>query len=106
MGAVMNLFRKEDKKQAEREKAQLLTLKKNYMQTFQGKDAEEVLAHLFTTYHGMTGTFDVNPQNMAFKEGQRSVVMDILHRVGFDYAAYKKMVDTSYATEEDNINNN
>ena len=54
-----------------------------YQKVFSSEDGEKVLKDLISLYchHG---TFNENPNKMYFKEGQRSVIQDILSLVDID----------------------
>lgn len=49
-----------------------------YKAAFTTVHGKRVLQHLIEHYHVMTTVFDKDPVTMAFLEGQRSVVLDIL----------------------------
>jgi hypothetical protein len=69
-------------------------LKRLYVQAFSG-EGEEILIDLFKNFHMFESTFDNNPNQMYFKEGQKSVVMEILRQLDMDFEKFRKLHEES-----------
>lgn len=66
-----------------------------HKKVFQNPAGEELLDFLMLDNNVLTGTFEENPHIMAFKEGQRSVVMSILERLDIPMHTVRKMIESS-----------
>lgn len=64
-----------------------------YQSIFNTPDGERVLYDLIKSCHILTPTMDPNPHEMAYKEGERSVVLRILQTLGQDPAALVKRIE-------------
>lgn len=62
----------------------------SYKKVFGTPEGDLVLKDLMTKYGVITGTYDESPNAMYFKEGQRSVVFDILANINLDYKDFKE----------------
>ena len=90
--------KKQDKQQAKQEHTLLL-----FKKVFSGPEGEEVLRALMAEFHIIDGTFTENPQRMAFREGQRSVVTLIMEKVDIDMVKYRELFQKTqddYSMEE------
>jgi len=65
----------------------------DYKTTFNTGAGKRVLNDLFKTCGMLTTSFDENLHTMAFKEGQRNVVLHILNKLKMDPIALKKFID-------------
>ena len=84
----------------------LVKVIKLHKAVFGGEAGAALLEFLMADNHFVTGIFDENPQVMAFKEGQRSVIASILERVDIPMSVVRKMTEDvkdkfSDADEED-----
>jgi hypothetical protein len=58
-------------------------------------EGEEVLKDLMENNHVFTGTFATDALSMAFREGQRYAVLQILSKLSIDAIKFAKMYDES-----------
>lgn len=65
----------------------------HYQSLFKTHDGLDVLNDLMKKNHIFNGTFDKDPMVMAFREGQRSVIVEIIHTLGIDISEFKKMYE-------------
>lgn len=72
------------------EKAELVRSYKAVFSTDQGK---KVLYDLMKTFHVLHSTMDANPQELAYNEGARSVVLRILRTIQTDPAELERMLN-------------
>jgi hypothetical protein len=86
----MNIF-KESKR---------VRLVKAYRELFHSKVGEEVLHDLCKSCHVYTSTMDSNPQEMAYKEGARSVVLRILKTIEIDPFELDRQLKKGQSNEE------
>jgi len=84
------------KKKVSDEAQQKRSLLIDYRATFRSEDGERVLKDLMANHHVFTGTFDKDPMVMAFREGERSVIMAILDKLRVDPEKFAKMYDDQY----------
>lgn len=66
-----------------------------YQKVFGSVEGKSVLSDLMLNNHVLLGTFDKDPMVMAFREGQRSVIMDILSKLNIDPIKFAKMYEES-----------
>lgn len=66
-----------------------------FKRVFSGPDGEAALRHLIKQCHGLESVFHDNPQRMAFMEGKRSVVMDIIQILQIDEKKYMEILEDS-----------
>jgi hypothetical protein len=83
----MDLFKRQER--AERIRA--------YKRFFESDDGRLILNDLKRSCHFYTTTMDGNPQELAYKEGERSVVLRILRTISTDPAELEKILN-----EQDN----
>lgn len=71
-----------------------------YQSVFSTPEGERVLYDLIKSCHILHSTMDPNPNEMAYKEGERSVVLRILQTLGQDPAALIKRIEEGRKMEE------
>ena len=64
-----------------------------YQRTFGTPEGKAVLHDLMANYHVFSGTFDKDPLTMAFREGSRFVIMDILSKLNTDPNEFVEMFE-------------
>jgi hypothetical protein len=65
----------------------------DYKVAFSTDSGERVLYDLYKVCGLLTSSFSENPQEMAFKEGQRNVVLHILNKLKTDPIKLKKFIE-------------
>lgn len=71
----------------------------DYRSTFKSEEGERVLRDMMANHHIFSGTFDKDPMVMAYREGERSVVMSLLDKLRVDPEKFAKMYDGQYGDE-------
>lgn len=64
-----------------------------YKTCFNSEEGQNVLYDLCKVTGLLTSNFDENPHVMAFKEGQRNVVLHILNKLKMDPMKLKKFIE-------------
>lgn len=64
-----------------------------YKNTFSTDEGKMVLHNLMKTFHVLNSTMDANPNEVMFKEGERSVVLRILRTIGTDPNELEKILN-------------
>lgn len=59
----------------------------DYKIVFESEHGKRVLYDLMQKHNVLKSTFSENPHEMAYKEGQRKVILDILSTIKFDVKA-------------------
>jgi len=94
----------ESGKVAKTDHEELVRVIKLHKKVFQNPAGEELLDFLMLDNNVLTGTFEPDPHIMAFKEGQRSVIMSILERMDIPMHTVRKMIESAkdeYAEEDE-----
>lgn len=73
---------------------------KTYQTLFSTHSGKEVLSDLMKAYYITSTTHSSDPLEMAYKEGQRSVVLSLIRLLKMDTNAMMKMIDEM---EKDNV---
>lgn len=71
-----------------------------YQQVFSTEEGTKVLYDLIKACHVLGTTFDANPIEMAYKEGERSVVLRILRTLKTNPEKIMKMIEQGNQWEE------
>lgn len=74
----------------------------SYKEVFSGQMGEEVIKDLISLSGLMASTESLDPQKLAFREGQRDIVFRILHAVDMDVGEYIKNL-RAVKTEQEEI---
>lgn len=74
--------------------------KQSYVDTFESAAGLKVLEDLSRLAFANRTTFDANPQQMAFNEGQRSVVLHIINSMKIDLEKTEKLLKTQNEGED------
>ena len=61
-----------------------------YKRVFDSEDGKKVLQDLMKSCHVFTSTMDANPNETAYKEGERSVVLRIMRTLKIDPSEIEK----------------
>lgn len=64
-----------------------------YKNTFSTDEGKAVLHDLMKTFHVLQSTMDSNPHEVAYKEGERSVVLRILRTINTDANDLEKILN-------------
>lgn len=64
-----------------------------YRNVFSGEEGKLVLHDLMKTFHVLHSTMDANPHELAYREGERSVVLRILRTINTDPSELEKMLN-------------
>tara|TARA_R100001198_G_scaffold72325_1_gene44480 strand:- start:4032 stop:4370 length:339 start_codon:yes stop_codon:yes gene_type:complete len=83
---------------------ELVRVIKLHKKVFQNPAGQELLDFLMLDNNMLTGTFEPDAHIMAFKEGQRSVIMSILERLDIPMHQVRKMIEgakDAYAEEDE-----
>lgn len=83
----MNIFKRH-------ERAETL---RAYKRVFESDDGKKILGDMMKAHHIYRSTMDANPYEMAYREGERSVVLRILRAIKTDPAEIEKFLN-----EQDN----
>ena len=83
---------KDDKTQLDNQMSILV----HYKSVFRTPEGESVLNDLMQKNHVLNGIFDKDPMVMAFREGQRSVIFEILNVLETDINKFKEMYSKNY----------
>lgn len=65
---------------------------RKYRELFNSDSGKEILHDLAKSCHVYASTFDQNPQEMAYREGERSVVLRILRTINIDPLELDKLM--------------
>lgn len=71
-----------------------------YRSLFDSEDGKKVLYDLIKTCHVLTSTFDGDPNEMMYREGERSVVLRILKTINTDPQQIMKLMEEGNQMEE------
>ena len=63
-----------------------------YKRLFSDNDGKEVLKDLMSRYNVVQGTYSQDPYKMYFREGQRSVIMDLIEILDVDVIKYRDLL--------------
>jgi hypothetical protein len=91
------MFGKSNKRLAEKQ----LQLVLKYQRVFESEEGKEVLQDLCSRSFVFDSTFDENPSKAAFKEGQRSTILEIFKVLKIDYVKFKESIDKEFETTEE-----
>lgn len=69
---------------------------KDYQFVFKGKEGERVLADMMSRYHMLGPVMDDSSLQIAYKEGQRNVVLEILNLLNTDEYKLIKALEDRY----------
>jgi hypothetical protein len=72
----------------------------SYQAIFSSKDGEKVLYDLMKEHHMIGSTFTKDPHEMSFREGERNVVLRIMHILKIDVDALAKRIEEGLKQEE------
>lgn len=72
-----------------------------YQQTFKQPAGKLVLQNLMTRFHVLGTTYDIDSREHARKEGERAVVLHIMHELGVNTMELLKEIEDSQR-EDDN----
>ena len=64
-----------------------------YRNVFSSTEGKLVLHDMMKTFHVLHSTMDSNPHELAYKEGERSVVLRILRTINTDPSELEKMLN-------------
>ena len=64
----------------------------DYQEAFGTEPGKRVLHDMIKTHYVMGSTFDINPSEMCLREGERNVVLRILHNLGVDVETLLKHI--------------
>ena len=78
-------------------------LKRLYTEAFTG-EGREILQDLCKSFGIFNGSFDKDPNVMYFKEGQKSVVMEILRQLDMDFEKFRQLHEETINEGEENGN--
>jgi hypothetical protein len=67
---------------------------------FDSEEGKKVLYELMKSCHMLHSTFDPNPQEMAYREGERSVVLRILNTLNVDPIQLLKRIEEGNQQED------
>ena len=70
---------------------------------FNTDDGQKVLYELMKSAHILNSTYDPNPYEMAYREGERSVVLRILKTLNVDPAELLKRIKQGNQQEENYV---
>lgn len=74
-----------------------------YQAAFKSEDGKKVLYDLIRTHHIIGTIYSKDPQEMALKEGERNVVLRIMHFLNTDPEKFLKDVEQSLQNEQQYI---
>ncbi len=83
------------------EDSELIRIVTLHKKVLDNSDGHSLLEFLMLDNHVLTGTFEPDPHVMAFREGQRSVVMSMLERLDIPMSTVRKMMDSAKDEYED-----
>lgn len=64
-----------------------------YQRLFESADGQKVLQDMMSSCFFKESTFSDNPQEFAFNEGQRAVILRIINTLRTDIGTYKRQVE-------------
>lgn len=64
-----------------------------YKRVFESEDGKQVLSDLMKNAHIFRSTMDPNPQELAFREGERAMVLKILRTIKADPSELEKYLN-------------
>ena len=70
-----------------------------YKEVFGSERGQKVLLDMMKTFHFFSSSMSENPEETAFKEGERSVVLRILRSIEQDPSEIKKLMDEGQSKE-------
>lgn len=74
---------------------ELLDRINRFKKVFSGPDGEKVLDDLIQEYGVMSTSYSENPHKMYFREGQKSVILNLLEILEVDPHQYRKYLERS-----------
>ena len=74
-----------------------------YQAVFSSPDGKKVLYDLIRNHHIIGTTYSKDPQEMALKEGERNVILRIMHFINTDPDKFMKDVEQSLQNEKQYI---
>lgn len=70
-----------------------------YREVFNSEAGKVVLEDMMKSLHTLSSTFDPNPHEMAYREGERSVVIRILRTINTDPFKLRQRIEEARAEE-------